>query len=135
MNGGQAGAGFGWTVATAGDVNGDGYSDVLATAYAYDNGQVDEGKVWLYHGSPSGSSTVPAWSAETNQAGAQLNSATSAGDVNGDGYSDVILGSTQFDNGQSDEGRTWLYLGSAAGLSPVAAWTSEPDQAVTATPT
>jgi hypothetical protein len=129
MNGGQAGAGFGWTVATAGDVNGDGYSDVLATAYAYDNGQVDEGKVWLYHGSPSGSSTVPAWSAETNQAGAQLNSATSAGDVNGDGYSDVILGSTQFDNGQSDEGRTWLYLGSAAGLSPVAAWTSEPDQA------
>ena len=128
-NGGQTGAGWGWSVAKAGDVNGDGYSDVIAVAYAYDSGQLDEGKAWAYYGSPTGLASFPAWSAETNQAGAQLNSATGAGDVNGDGYADVILGSTQFDNGQSDEGRAWLYLGSPAGLGVSPVWTRESDQA------
>jgi hypothetical protein len=128
-SGGQVGAGWGWSAATAGDVNGDGYSDVIAVATAYDNGQVDEGKAWVYHGSLNGTSSFPAWSAETNQVSAGIAAAASAGDVNGDGYSDVILGSSQFDGGQSDEGRTFLYLGSPAGLGAFAVWTSEPDQA------
>jgi len=128
-NGGQAGAGWGWSVATAGDVNGDGYSDIIAVADRYDNGQVDEGKAWVYHGTPAGAASVPAWSAETNQASAQISAAASAGDVNGDGYSDVIIGSYLFDGGQSNEGRTFLYLGSESGLLASPSWTSEPDQA------
>jgi hypothetical protein len=128
-NGGQTNAGWGWSVATAGDVNGDGYSDIIVVADRYDSGQADEGKAWVYHGSRTGVPVFSGWSAETNQVGAQLSSAASAGDVNGDGYSDVIIGSYRYDGGQSDEGRTYLYLGSPAGLSGTATWISEPDHA------
>ena len=50
-----------------------------------------------------------------------------AGDVNGDGYSDVIVGARKYDNGQTDEGRAFVYHGSAAGLSATADWTAEGD--------
>ena len=49
----QAGSSFGISVATAGDVNGDGFSDVLVGACLFDNGQNDEGKVFAYYGSAS----------------------------------------------------------------------------------
>ena len=52
-----------------------------------------------------------------------------AGDVNGDGYADVIVGAPNYDNGQTDEGRAFVYLGSAAGLAAAPAWTAESDQA------
>ncbi len=45
---------FGNSVSTAGDVNGDGYSDVIVGAPYYDNGQTDEGRAYVYHGSSTG---------------------------------------------------------------------------------
>jgi len=127
--GDQAGASFGWSVATAGDVNGDGYSDVIVGAYQYDNGETDEGRAYLYLGSASGLSATASWTAESDQAGAEFGwSVATAGDVNGDGYSDVIVGAYLFDNGETDEGRAFLYLGSASGLSATASWTPESDQ-------
>ena len=47
-------ANFGYSVSTAGDVNGDGYCDVIVGAYHYDNGQFSEGRAYVYHGSASG---------------------------------------------------------------------------------
>ena len=48
---------FGWSVATAGDVNGDGYADLVVGApYNGDNG-TNAGKVYVYYGSPTGLST------------------------------------------------------------------------------
>ncbi len=44
----------GYSLRTAGDVNGDGYSDVIIAAYYYDDGQTDEGRVLVYHGSSGG---------------------------------------------------------------------------------
>ena len=114
----QANAWFGQSVATAGDVNGDGYSDVIVGAYLYDNGEVDEGRALVYLGSASGLATSPAWTAESNQANAELGSSVAAaGDVNGDGYGDVIVGAYRYDNGETDEGRAFVYLGSASGLA------------------
>ena len=52
-------------------MNGDGFSDVIVGAIGYDNGQTDEGRAFLYLGSPAGLGTNPAWSAESNQAGSR----------------------------------------------------------------
>ena len=50
--------------------------------------------------------------------------------MNGDGYSDVIVGAPGYDNGQTDEGRAFVYHGSAAGdLRRRPRWTAEGDQA------
>ena len=74
--------------------------------------------------------TGPAWTAESDQAQAFFGgSVSTAGDVNGDGYGDVIVGAYQFDNGETDEGRAYLFLGSATGLSTSPAWTAESNQA------
>ncbi len=85
--------------------------------YGYDNGQTNEGRAFVYHGSATGlSTTAPAWTAESNQVSAQLGgSVATAGDVNGDGYADVIVGADSYDNGQTDEGAAFVYHGSAAG--------------------
>jgi hypothetical protein len=127
---GQAGSLFGLSVATAGDVNGDGFSDVIVGALAYDNGETDEGRAFAYQGSASGLASTPAWTAESNQGGTEFGATVAtAGDVNGDGFSDVLVGASTYDNGETDEGRAFAYYGSAGGLGTTAAWTVESDQA------
>ena len=125
----QSNSSFGESVSTAGDVNGDGYSDVIIGATDYDNGQTNEGSVFVYHGSASGLSVVADWTSEPNQQRASFGSSVStAGDVNGDGYSDVLIGVLNFDNGQINEGKISVYYGSASGLSAVEDWSYEGDQ-------
>ena len=125
----QGSAYYGTQVATAGDINGDGRSDVIVAARFFDNGQADEGRAYVYHGSSVGLSTLPAWTGESNQASSECISAATAGDVNGDGFSDVIIGSHLYDNGQADEGRAFVYHGSALGLGTTPAATVESNQA------
>ncbi len=60
LEGNLVGLGFGSTVASAGDINGDGYGDVLVGAPAWDNGQVDEGRAYLFLGSATGMATSAA---------------------------------------------------------------------------
>ena len=51
---GEAGAEFGSSVATAGDVDGDGYSEVIIGAPYYDGGLTEQGGAFVYHGSSGG---------------------------------------------------------------------------------
>jgi hypothetical protein len=126
----QTSAYFGWSVSTAGDVNGDGYADVLVGAIGYDNGETDEGRAFVYHGSAVGLSATADWTAESGQADAYFGrSVSTAGDVNGDGYADILVGASHYDNGETNEGQAFVYHGSAAGLSATAGWTAEDDQA------
>ena len=83
-------------------------------------GDTDAGAAFLYQGSPTGLSqggTRPSgrpsnanWSATGGQANASFGhsastSVATAGDVNGDGYSDLLAGAYRFDAGETDEGR------------------------------
>ncbi|MFZ1306639.1 MAG: integrin alpha, partial [Ferruginibacter sp.] len=124
----QLGAHFGYSVACAGDVNGDGYSDVIIGAFQYDDGFADEGKVFVYHGSASGVSAAPNNTPDdANQAAAYFGySVAAAGDVNGDGYSDVIIGAYGFNDGaNTDEGQAFVYFGSATGLPAIPDYTAD----------
>ncbi|MCF2507081.1 FG-GAP-like repeat-containing protein, partial [Dyadobacter sp. CY107] len=119
----------GISVACAGDVNGDGYSDVMIGIWQYDKGESNEGAVVLHHGSPNGLISSPASTLESNQADAGLGwSVKSAGDVNGDGYSDIIVGASTYDTGQNDVGAAFVWLGMADGVSSVAALKLEGNQ-------
>ena len=109
---------FGWSVSGAGDVNGDGYDDVIVGVPKHDNGQVREGAAYIYHGSDAGIIDIAATLLESNQEKAYFGwSVSGAGDVNGDGYDDVIVGSLWYDNGESDEGMAFVYHGSITGIS------------------
>ena len=126
----QVSAFFGNSVSSAGDVNGDGYSDVIVGAKGYDNGQTNEGAAFVYHGSAAGIPTSYAVLLENNQANADFGySLSSAGDVNGDGYSDVVVGSTTYDNSLTDQGAAYFYYGSPSGIPAVAGTIIEGDQA------
>jgi hypothetical protein len=130
VDGTQASEFLGTAAAGAGDVNGDGYSDVIVAATSYDGGEADEGRVLVYHGSASGLATSAAWTAESDQASADYGrSVSTAGDVNGDGYDDVIVGARLFDDGESDEGAVFVYHGSASGLAGSWAWSNQSNQA------
>jgi hypothetical protein len=125
----QVGAYFGLSVSSAGDVNGDGFSDVIVGAPIFDDGETNEGSAFVFHGSAAGLSTFPNWTAEGNQLGVHFGiEVSTAGDVNGDGYSDVIIGAYLYTNGESEEGRAFVFLGSASGLSDSADWTAESNQ-------
>jgi hypothetical protein len=128
--GGQAGAGLGASVGTAGDVNGDGYADVLVAAPGYDNGQTDEGRALVYHGGPGDPGYDPNWTAEGNQTDAHFGtSVATAGDVNGDGYADLVVGAPHYDDGQTDEGGVFVYHGGSTGLSATPNWSAFGNQA------
>ena len=121
---------MGFSVSTAGDVNGDGFSDVIVGSWGFTNDQTSEGRAFVYHGSAGGLSVTPNWTAEANQANARFAySVSTAGDVNGDGFDDVIVGAAQFSNGEAGEGKAFVYLGSASGLSSTPSWTAEGNQA------
>ena len=69
------------------------------------------------------SGVVPDWSFEGELSlGMMGYSVASAGDVNGDGYDDVIIGEPGNDGGGTDAGRTYMFFGSASGLRDTPDW-------------
>src|SRR5215831_5635262 len=88
---------LGISVATAGDVNGDGISDLIVGALHYDTGNPNAGQVTVYYGTPTGPSLTPAWTASDAGGGDLFGSVvTTAGDVNADGYADILIAAPHF---------------------------------------
>jgi hypothetical protein len=126
---GQDASEFGWSAASAGDVNGDGYDDVIVGASRYDGAAYRSGAAFVYYGSPSGLSSTPDWIAPGEQKGSRFGAAvSSAGDLNCDGYADVIVGAPRYNHDQPGEGTVFVYYGSENGLSSAPDWSYESDQ-------
>jgi hypothetical protein len=104
---------FGFAVISAGDVNGDGFAD-LAVGAPDDNSET--GSVFVLFGSPSGIDPMAARTSISGRSPGDFfgQSIAAAGDVDGDGYGDFIVGAP---NANSAQGRAWVYFGSAGGLS------------------
>jgi hypothetical protein len=116
--GDTAGEFFGAALAPVGDVNGDGYGDVIVGSPFYSNGETQEGRVYLFLGTPEGFLQEPAWTFESDVAGSRFGSAVAcAGDVNADGYNDIVVGAYLYDRGDGYEGAAYVFLGTAEGFS------------------
>ncbi len=100
---------FGESIAGAGDVNGDGYGDVIVGAW-------DATNAYVYLGSANGLATTPAAMLQDGNGGSVQLSVAGAGDVNGDGYADVLVG-------DGDAAEAFVFLGSARGVSTAPAAT------------
>jgi hypothetical protein len=97
---------FGRAVGMAGDVNGDGFDDVIVGADGYGN---FAGRVYVYAGGSGSLSAAPLYTATGEYANDHFGfSAQAAGDVNGDGLGDFIAGAYRHDD---FTGRVYVYAG------------------------
>jgi len=107
----------GW-VGSAGDINSDGLDDFLIGAYGDDDGGSQAGQAYLILGRAAAD-----WAMDFDLSGADASfwgedagdycgySVASAGDVNGDGRDDFLIGAYNDDDGGTDAGQTYLLLG------------------------
>jgi len=109
IEGAQEEAWLGFSVAGAGDVDGDGFGDALAGA-PRDGG----GAALLLRGSANGIGSLAPLRIQSDQAGALLGSFVSgAGDVNGDGVADYVLGAEAYEVGADAQGAAFVFHGAA----------------------
>ncbi|WP_202783967.1 Ig-like domain-containing protein, partial [Bathymodiolus thermophilus thioautotrophic gill symbiont] len=142
INGESMGDHSGWSVSSAGDVNGDGLDDLIVGAYQADpSNKSNAGKSYVVFGKQNNTDAInlSAIAAGTSTGGFVINgelasdysgrSVSSAGDVNGDGLDDLIVGAYQADSSnKSNAGKSYVVFGkqdnTAINLSAIAAGTS-----------
>ena len=128
----QDGDGAGYSVSSAGDINGDGFDDLIVGAPFGDDGGNAAGEAYVVFGKASGFGTTiggqqvidltslsPAdgFIIQGDEAGDQAGcSVSAAGDVNGDGFDDVIIGALNNYDAGNEAGAAYLVFGKMSGL-------------------
>jgi signal transduction histidine kinase len=120
---------YGYSLHGIGDINGDGFDDIAIGAWGFETERFDSGRVYVYLGGLRGPSSVPAW-VLTGVLPAQRIGASvyPAGDVNSDGFADLLVGVPGSSVPETYEGMALLFLGSPEGLSTEASWNFEPNR-------
>src|SRR5260221_7419868 len=118
----------GFSVSSAGDVNGDGFDDVIVGSKGADSNGLDSGSSYVVFGKASGFATEIDLSTLDGTNGFRLDGAaagdqsgvsvSSVGDVNGDGFADVIVGAPQADPHHRSSGSSYVVFGKASGFAP-----------------
>ncbi len=117
------------SVAT-GDINGDGNDDIIVGAPFADGGGTSRGEAYVLFGSPSAPSTFFAWDDVDGNNGIQINGTTdngrmgvsvATGDVNNDGFDDILIGAEFSSGGGSLRGEAHVILGKSSSFTtPIA---------------
>jgi hypothetical protein len=98
---------FGSSLSAAGDVNGDGYPDLIVGSHP-DTG----GKVRIYFGGPAMDAVADVVLEAPAESRLFGFSVAGVGDINGDGYADVAVGAPSTDGGNpSTPGKVFVYFG------------------------
>ena len=112
----QADERLGASVAFLGDVNGDGLGDFALGADGHDGVHADEGAVWVFHGRVGAPPAQPQSALKGGAPHRRFGGALAgAGDVNGDGYKDLVAGSGPL--GERSEGVAAVWFGGPRGIS------------------
>jgi hypothetical protein len=121
VDGSASNAFLGEVLSSAGDVNNDGLDDVIAGEWGTISQYGNMGRVWIYLGNPFGlSNSAPIQLEASVPYGVFGRSASGAGDVNGDGYDDILIGSVQSlgtPAGNPFKGSVRVYYGNDNGVA------------------
>jgi len=112
----------GFSVSAAGDINGDGFGDLIVGAYRADPNGSASGSSYVVFGKSTGFTATLALSSLSGSNGFRLDgeaagdysgySVSAAGDINGDGIGDLIVGATGADpNGNASSGSSYVVFG------------------------
>jgi len=119
---------FGLAVAGVGDVDQDGFDDVLVGAPLQNDTGREAGKVYLYRGGPNGLDPEPAWTMAFPEPGLYLGQAIGCfTNVSLDGFPDLVIGAPGSHEG--NRGKVFLFPGSRNGpaATPVQVLQADPD--------
>ena len=114
-DGATAGDRLGYPVSGAGYVNGDGYADfIIGAPYADPSGKAYAGSAYVYSGADGSVLYQKDGTAAADMFGRSL---SGAGDVNGDGYADFIIGAAAADpSSKTNAGSAYVYSGADGSL-------------------
>ena len=99
---------FGTSVSGAGDVNNDGYADLIVGAPYNEDAGTDTGRAYVLSGSDGEILYIFTGEAANDRFGSSV---SGAGDLNNDGYDDLIVGASRNDAGGTDAGRAYVFSG------------------------